>query len=345
MQIEKDLEKLNIYPKEELDLEEKIYIARIVSEMLTENVSELSESYNNINMRLLNCNMYYADIDGKFGKVIYYYKNNSIYLSGKIEEIPIEQLVHECIHYLQNFTVVMQSKRRAGLTNFKEFSIVGLGLNEAITGYITAIALESELKRIENEKISIITNSTYYKYMISLMHQIVFLMEKKQAILSAINSDDEFEDNLYNTFEENTDKILRNFDILLDENNSENKDEEKLIDIYLQTQELIYKTYFTKTCKLLTEKKEVDKIVQKMVDYEEIVGRVLNENNARLQYNKNFDDFIKNMDDKFYKKYLEIDRKIVKNLPVIKKESLINKIIERIKSCFRGNQKKNFGNQ
>ena len=80
MQIEKNLEKLNIYPKEKLNLEEKIHIARNVSEMLCENIEELSESYNSINMRLLNCDMYYADIDEKFGKVIYYYKNNAIYL-------------------------------------------------------------------------------------------------------------------------------------------------------------------------------------------------------------------------------------------------------------------------
>lgn len=357
MQIEKNLEKLNIYPKEKLNLEEKIHIARNVSEMLCENIEELSESYNSINMRLLNCDMYYADIDEKFGKVIYYYKNNAIYLSANIDEINQEQLLHECIHYLQNFTTVMQSKQRAGLTNFEEFKIIGLGINEAITAYIAAMAMEKRPTRIEDEKISIVTNSnTYYKYMTSLIHQIVFLMGKKEAILSAMNSDDEFEENLYNTFEENTDKILKNFDILLDENNNENKDEEKIIDLYLQTQELVYKTYFKKTCKLVTTKDEVDEIVQKVFDYEKIVGRVLensgenngiiveNAINSRLQYNKNFDDFINEMDDKFYKKYIEIDRKIVKNLPVVKKKSFINKIIDKIKKCIKGKQRKNLNN-
>ncbi len=133
MQIEKDLEKLNIFSKEPLNLEEKIYISRIVSEMLVENVRELSESYNDINMRLLNCEMFYADIDEKFGSIVYYYKNNALYLAKPASEIPAEQLIHECIHYLQNFTKVMRSKQRAGLSNFEEFKISGLGINEAIT--------------------------------------------------------------------------------------------------------------------------------------------------------------------------------------------------------------------
>ena len=133
MQIEKDLEKLNIFPQRPLELEEKIYISRNVSEMLVENVRELSESYNDINMRLLNCEMWHADIDEKFGSIVYYYKNNALYLAKSATEIPNEQLVHECIHYLQNFTTVMKSKQRAGLSNFEEFKISGLGLNEAIT--------------------------------------------------------------------------------------------------------------------------------------------------------------------------------------------------------------------
>ena len=133
MAIEKDLEKLNIFPKQPLNLEEKIFISRNVSEMLVENVRELSESYNDINMRLLNCNMSYAEIDEKFGSIVYYYKNNSLYLAKPVKDIPNEQLVYECIHYLQNFTTVMKSKQRAGLSNFEEFKISGLGINEAIT--------------------------------------------------------------------------------------------------------------------------------------------------------------------------------------------------------------------
>lgn len=342
--VAKDLEKLNIFPKEKIEYDQKISVARDVTDMLSENVHELSESYNEISMRLLNCDMYFADIDAKYGNVIYYYKNNSLYLHPMpLEEIPREQLVHECIHYLQNFSNVMKSNQRAGLSNFDEFKIIGLGLNEAMTQYITATAMEKKIKRVENENISIVTNSSeYYKYMTSLAHQIVFLMGRKSAIRSAIESNGRFEDDLYNTFEENTNRILKNFDLLLEEYNQETKDENKMIDIYLQTQELIYKTYFTKTCKVLTTRNEVDQMVQKIYDYEEIYGRASEETekNAKIKYNQNFDEFTKEMDDKFYQKYIEIDRKIAKNLPKKYQVSFWDKVVEKIKSFWQFKERK-----
>ena len=204
------------------------------------------------------------------------------------------------------------------------------------------MAMEKEPIRVEKENISIVTNSdTYYRYMTSLIHQIIFLMGQKTAILSAMNSNGNFEDDLYNTFEENTNKILKNFDILLDENNKEIKDEEKMIDIYFQTQELIYQTYFKKIYRRLVTKEEVDKIVQKLFDYEDIVGKINENYEKRQQYNQNFENFIAEMDEKFYKKYLEIDAKIVKNLPAIRKKNFITRIIEKIKRCFRGEQANN----
>ena len=204
------------------------------------------------------------------------------------------------------------------------------------------MAMEKKPVRVERENISIVTNSdTYYQYMTSLIHQIIFLMGQKTAILSAMNSNGKFEDELYNTFEENTDKILKNFDILLDENNKEIKDEEKMIDIYFQTQELIYQTYFKKIYRRLVTKEEVDEIVQKMFDYENIIGKT-NENYEKCQqYSQNFENFIAEMDEKFYQKYLEIDAKIVKNLPAIRKKNFITRIIEKIKRCFRGEQANN----
>ena len=69
---------------------------------------------------------------------------------------------------------------------------------------------------------------------------------KKEAVESCISSTDKFENELYNTFEENTEKIVKNFDVILEENNKAERDENKIIDIYMQTQELIYTTYFSK---------------------------------------------------------------------------------------------------
>ena len=107
--------------------------------------------------------------------------------------------------------------------------------------------------------------------MTSLVCQILYLLGKAKAIDSTINTNDEFETLLYNTFEENTDKILKNLDNILDENNSENRNENKIIQIYMQTQELIYTTYFSKACKYLTTTKEVDEKVDKLENYDKML--------------------------------------------------------------------------
>ena len=72
--------------------------------------------------------------------------------------------------------------------------------------------------------------------MTSLIAQILFLMGNKEAVESCISSTDKFENELYNTFEENTEKIVKNFDVILEENNKVDRDENKIIDIYMQTQ-------------------------------------------------------------------------------------------------------------
>ena len=96
-----------------------------------------------------------------------------------------------------------------------------------------------------------------------------------EVIIEIINTNDDFETLLYNTFEENTDKILKNFDLILNENNSLARDENKIIEIYMQTQELIYTTYFNKSCKYLTKSTEVDIEVDKLENYDKIMGTLL----------------------------------------------------------------------
>ena len=159
-------------------------------------------------------------------------------------------LIHENIHYLQNFGKISKKEMRAGICQFQRIENICIGINESIVQYITAKALGGTLHRTNNEKITICTNSeNYYKYMTSLIAQILFLMGNKEAVESCISSTDKFENELYNTFEENTEKIVKNFDVILEENNKVDRDENKIIDIYMQTQELIYTTYFTKMYK------------------------------------------------------------------------------------------------
>lgn len=98
----------------------------------------------------------------------------------------------------------------------------------------------------------------------------------------------------------------------------------------MQTQELIYTTYFTKMYKRLTTPQEVDEQVKKLEDYEEMVGRLLDTPNEEDK----FINFKSEMNEKYLKKYIEVNRNQSRNtLAVVYKNklySLWNKLIEFI---------------
>lgn len=325
MNISKKLEKIGIIPLNELNIEERNYIAKNVASKLCDNINCLSDSYNEIYMRLFNCRMYYADIENKYGEVVYSYNDDTIYYSESLNVQDInEYVVHECIHYLQNFNKISNKVKRAGLCKFTDLKIMQLGINEAIVQYITAKAMNYNFKRINNDVVSIYTNSDVrYKYMTSLINQILFFIGEETAIKSSINSTEDFENELYNCFEENTEKIFNNFDFILEENDRIDKNEYKIIDVYIKTQELIYMTFFVKTYKRLATTKEIDECVQKLTDYEEIMGKGIGDNNK--EYYDRFYDFKNDMESKFLKKYVEVSaNKSNNSLRVIYKNAIYN---------------------
>ena len=336
MNLFNNLEKVGIRPIIPLRIEEKNYIAKAVANKLSKNINQLAEDYNEIYMRIFNCDMYFAKVDEKYRGVFYYYKNNTIYIDETRSIMDIDEyIIHECLHYIQNFNNITKKDNRAGLCEFTEFKIKGLGINEAIAQYITAKALGQKVHRVNNGKITIHTNSEkYYKYMTSLAMQILYLIGDKEAIDSSINTNDDFETLLYNTFEENTDKILKNFDLILNENNSLARDENKIIEIYMQTQELIYTTYFNKSCKYLTKSTEVDIEVDKLENYDKIMGTLLGNDS----YYNNFWNFKEEMSSKFFKKYIELSRQRTRNSLTVVSKSGLYKVWMKIVNFINGNR-------
>ena len=173
--------------------------------------------------------------------------------------------------------------------------------------------------------------------MTSLIGQILLLIGKKEAIDSCISSTEKFEDKLYNTFEENTDRIVKNFDLILDENNKSDRNEERIIALYMQTQEIIYTTYFTKMCKRLTTIKEVDTEVEKLENYSNIVGKLLG---ITIEEDK-FINFKKDMEGKFLKKYVEINRSQSRNSLTVVYKNFINNLWNKIINFFQSKIIKN----
>ena len=158
---------LGIIPTRKFEFNETNYIAKAVAEKLADNILELGDSYNELYMRIYNCNMSYAQIAPKFGNVVYFYPNNTLYFDEKFDIAKIdEKVIQECVHYLQNFRKFDGSEQRIGVCNFAEFKIYCLGLNEAVTQYIASKAIGEKPHRKNNESISIYTiNDKYYPYL------------------------------------------------------------------------------------------------------------------------------------------------------------------------------------
>lgn len=325
MNFEKKLEQIGIFPEEKVKIDKKNEIAKSIAEKLCKNCEQLSELYNEIYMRIYNCDLYYAEISTQFNGVFYYYKNNSIYISR--EKQVDDYFMHEMIHYIQNFSKLGNKAKKIGLCRFEDYKILALGINEAIVQYITAKALGNELQRINVGNISIYTNSpTYYKYLTSLVYQVMYFVGENEAISSAIKSDEEFIEKLYNTYEEQTEKILKKFDDILEENI-----EEKIVDLYFETQELIYSVYFNKVVKYFTSTKDVDEQVEKLEKYEEFIGKILGED----ERNNKFIDFKNRTESKLLKEYVEISRKTSRNsLPVLYKNA-IHRAFSKIANFFK----------
>ena len=318
MDIIKELEKNGIRPIQKLDFEEKKYITEMIADKLATNNKQLENEYGELYIKIINCEMYYAQIDSMFNGVFYFYKNNTIYFDQNRDIKNIDSLlIREIIHYIQNFTKITRSSTRAGLCKFLNFKIWGLGINEAVVQYIVAKSLNNQVHKVSNEMVSIYTNSeNNYKFMTSLVNELLFFITDSMAVKSCILSNDEFENQLYNIFENSTEKIVKNFDIILEENNKGNKDENKIIKIYMQTQELIYTTYFINLLKRVNTIEEVRELLYKLEEFPKIKGEVFNSD----IYNDEFSKFKDKQLNELYKKYSDISKKIDKTaLAKIKK--------------------------
>lgn len=342
MNLEKKLQMLGIEDVRKLDNESIRIIAYNVTEALTKTFPIIYDEYNNILIKLLNCNMYVSKVTKQISKVNYIYENNSIYFDEEINLSKInEQIIHECIHYLQDYRNIKGNLDKIGLCNFAEFTVYGLGLNEAAVQYISAKSTGNTSTIIDRYGIRIKTISPeYYPFLTNLMEQIVYLVGEEVLVKATLNGNDEFEEYLLNTFEGNTKKIINRFDEIVEINNSLNleQDLEKvkilqkgLANIYIETQNMIFSTYFNKICPRLNTIQEIDFYTDKAIYYKNVMGTVLEE---RFSMNTFYDTYIQEITEKLNKRLYEISKEKGRNTLSIITGDRIMRFIKRIVSYF-----------
>ena len=146
IKIKRELKNIGIKQLEEITPEEKTNLAEKIANKLI-NIKEINLSYNEILEKMFNCKMYRAEMISNIGKVNYFYKNKAIYFAkdlylGNLDE----NILHECLHYLQDQRNIGEKPKRLGLCTFEEFKVKGMALNEIGIKYITNKILNKQDK-------------------------------------------------------------------------------------------------------------------------------------------------------------------------------------------------------
>ncbi len=342
MNLQKKLQNLGIEQIKKIDNEYVRLIAFNVTEALTTAFPVIYNQYNNILSQLINCNMHTAKITKQIAKVNYIYENNTIYFDENIDlTIVNEQMVHECIHYLQNNKNKNGKLTKMGLCNFGQFSVFGLGINEAAVQYVSAKTAGNELTTTQKYGVRLKTISpNYYPFLTSLIEQIVYLIGENILAIGILQDDNKLEDELLNTFEANTKRIINQFDIIVDINNKLTTEinaekikiyQEEIVAMYIDTQNKIFSTYFEKILPKLTTLEEIKYYMDKAICYRNVIGIYTKE---RFLFGSFYDIKLEELESKFEKKKLKICKKAENNALVIVSENKIMKLIRKITTYF-----------
>lgn len=342
MNLQKKLQNMGIEQAKKLSNEHIRAIAFNVTEALTASFPVIYNNYNNIFAQLINCNMYVAKITKPISMVNYIYENNSIYFSEDVDlTIITEQMIHECIHYLQDNRNRHGKLDKIGLCNFGRFSVFGLGINEAAVQYISAKTLQNNTTTFEKYGVRIKTISpNYYPFLTNLIEQIVYLIGEDILVEGILNDGRKLEDKLLNTFESNTKRIINQFDIMIDINNKlsteTNKEkikiyQEEIVAMYIDTQNKIFSTFFEKILPKLTTCQEVEYYMDKAVCYRNVMGISTQE---RFLFGSFYDIKLEELISKYEKKKIQICRKRDGNTLTIVSDNKIAKLIRKIIAYF-----------
>lgn len=342
MKTQKKLEKLGIVKEKELEPKEVNYIAHFMADSITNRFKVLQLQYNEILAKILNCKMYYAKIPDNISKVNYIYEDDSIYIDKNINiSKPNEQLYHEIFHYLEVIRKPNGKIKKMGLCNFGDFGISGLGLNEALIQYMSAKIMENEKQTIVIKDIKLKTISpTSYPMLTNLIEQLIYLIGEDKIIEYAMDINEEFDNLFYNTFEEKTNQIIKNFDKLLDlktkislETNKDKKQELEIEaqEVYLDTQKMMIIKYYQNIILRINDEKEIEHYMNKFYENKELLGL---DKTKEFTGENLFDEYKKVIMDKFNKQIIKINKEKQKKALIIYNNKLIRFLKRTISYLF-----------
>lgn len=299
MNIEAELKKDGIEVVGRLDTLSVNSIAKSVSEKICKAFPRAHFSSQQLFIELSRIPMYIADIPDGFAEANYFYRNSSIYFK---QGRPLDELekfaIHEFIHYVQEVKNKKGNLYRLGLCEYNEFGTNGMGLNEGAVQLATAKILNQETDIVKYYDISLPTNSpNYYPLLCNLVKQLSYLIGDDILFDSTFFSTSTFKEDAikylgkkeFFKIQDNLDKILYIEEkiILLNnhlmEDDCEGAKAQKIakkitnykIDLkktFIQTQDLIFSSYFNREFEHLNTTEEIEVYRAKLYNYQNFIG-------------------------------------------------------------------------
>lgn len=285
MYVNKKLEDLGINPISKIDDRTICVLANKIAILLVDTFPDYNLDYLKIVDSLQHTKMYIADIPKDISPVNYFYKDETMYISNKIDLIEQNEFIlHESIHKIQEYKNKKEQLVQLGICHISETRIQGMALNEAAVQYIVSKLLKKQRQIVEIYDMKIPTISkNYYPIITNLIEQIIFVLGEDLLIESVLKPSEEFKYNAIDNFGEenffaiqsNFDKILKTKDYIL-ENKPNNEDIlqniEQIKTLYFDTQKLILVSYFDNVINRLETIQEVRKYKNKLIKYRDLIG-------------------------------------------------------------------------
>lgn len=350
MNVESELKKDGIEIIGRLDTLSVNSISRNAAEKICKAFPRAHFDYGQLFIEFSRTPMYIAKMPEGYAEATYFYKNSSIYFKAGVPLKDLEKFaIHELIHHIQEVKDTKGNLYRLGLCEYGEFKTYGMALNEGAVQLAASKILEQKETVVKYYDISLPTNSpNCYPLLCNLVNQLAYLVGEHSLFESTLFSTDEFKlsliklcgrknflniqsglDKLLNVEE----KIVFLTNELLEENLTDEKAQKialkiskfktELKDTFIQTQNLIYSSYFDTELSRITTTEEIEVYRTKLYDYKNYIG--ITENYS--YFNNYYLDKMIALDDRY--------EAILNNVAlVVVKENTISKLFKRIKSLF-----------
>ncbi len=357
MNIEAELKKDGIEIVGRLDTLSVNSLAKNVSDKICKTFPKAHFSSKELFIEFSRLPMYLAKMPEGFAEANYFYKNSSIYFK---QGVPLDELekfaIHEFIHHLQEIKDKNGNLYRLGLCEYGEFKTYGMALNEGAVQLFTSKILQQPEDIVKYYEISLPTSSpNYYPLLCNLVKQLTYLIGEDALFESTFFSTDTFKLEAirllgrreFLKIQDNLDKILYTEEKIIKLNNQmleddcDNSKTQKIgMKIYnykvnlrktfLQTQDLIFSSYFNKEFNNLCTTQEIDIYRTQLYNYQNYIG--ITEN--YFDFNNYYVDKMSDLENKY--------EAIINNtaLTVVKESKLAN-IFKALRHLFSFEKKEN----